>query len=77
MLNAKQSEDAIITVIGCSEKTLRREIKRGTWRRLNGKTYEYESVYSWDVAQRKHDDNGKNKGRYAKINDEPEAIYWW
>jgi IS30 family transposase len=67
MLNAKQSQAAITAVIGCSEKTLRGEIKRGAWQRLSGKTYEYESVYSWDAAQRKHDDNGKNKGRYAKI----------
>jgi hypothetical protein len=42
------------------------------WQRLNGKTYEYESVYSCDMGQRKHDDNGKNKGRYAKISNEPE-----
>ena len=71
MLNAKQPETAIIAVIGCTEKTLEREIKRGTWERLNGETYEYEKVYSWDVAQRKHEEKAKNKGRYAKINDEP------
>jgi IS30 family transposase len=29
-------------------------------------------VYSWDVAQRKHEDKAKNKGQYAKINDAPE-----
>lgn len=72
MLNAKQEKAAIAAVIGCTIKTLDREIKRGTWQHLNGETYEYENVYSWDVAQRKHDENGKNKGRYAKINDAPE-----
>jgi IS30 family transposase len=72
MLNAKQSEAAIIEVIGCSEKTLKREIERGTWLRLNSKTWEHESVYSWDVGQRKHEETAKNKGRYAKINDAPE-----
>lgn len=72
MLNAKQPKEAIMAVIGCTAKTLEREITRGTWQRLNGKTYEYESVYSWDVAQRKHEDKAKNKGQYAKINDAPE-----
>lgn len=72
MLNGKQSKAAISTVIGCTAKTLKREIERGSWQRLNGETYEYECVYSWDVAQRKHEEKGKNKGRYAKINDAPE-----
>ena len=72
MLKAKHEKSAISEVIGCTLKTLNREIERGTWQRLNGETYEYENVYSWDVAQRKHEKNGKNKGRYAKINDAPE-----
>ena len=72
MLNAKQGKAEIIKVIRCTAKTLKREIERGTWQRLNGSTYEYESVYSWDVAQRKHEERGRNKGRYAKINDAPE-----
>ena len=72
MLNAKQEKAEIVRVIGCSSRTLTREIERGTWQRLNGATYEYESVYSWDVGQRKHEEKGANKGRYAKINDSPE-----
>ena len=72
MLAANQSEEAIVAVIGCSARTLKREIERGTWQRLNGETYAYESVYSWDVAQRKHEAAAKNKGRYAKLNDMPE-----
>jgi len=72
MLAAGQEEAAIVKVIGCTPKTLRREIRRGTWQRLNGETYEYESVYSWDVGQRKHEEEGGNKGRYARINSEPE-----
>ena len=71
MLNAKQSEAAIMAVIGCTIKTLEREIRRGSWERLKGDTYEYEKVYSWDVAQRKHEEKARNKGRYAKINDTP------
>ncbi len=72
MIRAGQSKATITEVIGCTAKTLEREIKRGTWDRLNGETYEYESVYTWDVAQRKHEEKAKNKGRYAKINEKPE-----
>lgn len=72
MLKAKQTKENILAVIGCTSKTLEREIKRGTWQHLNGATYEYEEVYSWDVAQRRHEEKAKNKGRYAKINDMPE-----
>ena len=72
MLNAKQSREAIIAVIGCTAKTLAREIERGTWQRLNGKSYEFEEVYSWDVAERKHEEKGANKGRYAKMTNMPE-----
>ena len=72
MLNAGKKMSDIIDVIGCSEKTLKREIKRGTWEYLDGSTYEIKPKYSWDVAQRKHDEKAKNKGRYAKINDMPE-----
>ncbi len=71
MLTAKQPKATIIAVIGCTAKTLEREIERGIWQRLST-TYEYENVYSWDVAQRKHEEKAKNKGRYAKINDKPE-----
>ena len=72
MLNAGQSKGAIISVIGCTLKTLEREIKKGTWQKLNGATGECEDIYSWDVAQRKHEENAKNKGRYSKINDTPD-----
>lgn len=72
MLKAGQDESAIIEVIGCSEKTLKREIERGTWSYLESRTYEIKTKYSWDVAQRKHEEKGRNKGRYAKINNDPE-----
>ena len=72
MLNAGQAKEAIIAVIGCTPRTLEREIERGTWEYLDGKTYEMKQKYSWDVAQRKHEERAKNKGRYAKINDMPE-----
>ena len=57
MLNAGKKMSDIIDVIGCSEKTLKREIKRETWEYLDGSTYKIKPKYSWDVAQRKHDEN--------------------
>ena len=72
MLNARQGEAAILAVIGCSPKTLKREIARGTWEYLDGATWETKTKYSWDVAERKHAEKARNKGRYAKINDAPE-----
>jgi len=72
MLNAGEGKSAIARVVGCTLKTLKREIERGTHQCLNGQTYEFFSKYSWDVAQRKHEEKAANKGRYAKINDEPE-----
>jgi len=72
MLNAKQTKKIIAQVIGCTEKTLLREIERGTHQYLDSTTYEFREKYSWDVAQRKHEENGQNKGRYAKISDMPE-----
>jgi len=72
MLNAGQEKAVIIAVIGCSPKTLEREIVRGTWTYLDGDSYEFKEKYSWDVAERKHEESGRNKGRYTKINDMPE-----
>jgi IS30 family transposase len=72
MLNAGHEKAAIAATIGCTMKTLKREIKRGTWDCLDGKTYEIKPKYSHDVAQRKHEESASNKGRYAKINNMPE-----
>jgi IS30 family transposase len=74
MLRAGQDEAAIVKVIGCTQKTLRREIKRGTHQYLDSATFEFRERYSWDVGQRKHEEKGGNKGRYAKINDAPEFM---
>jgi len=72
MINAGQGKAAIIAVIGCGSKTYDREIERGTYQYLDSATYEFREKYSWDVGQRKHEEKGGNKGRYAKINSEPE-----
>ncbi len=71
MLNAGHDEKAIAKTIGCSRKTLKREINRGMTEQRDSQWRE-KHVYLADVAQRKHEEAGKNKGRYAKINDMPE-----
>ena len=40
MLTAGQETTAIAKVVGCTMKTLRREITRGTWTYLDGATYD-------------------------------------
>lgn len=60
----KNSE--IARQIGKSDRTIRREIKRGTVQLLNTDlTYRYE--YCADVAQRKYEENASNKGPGLKI----------
>lgn len=69
----KNSEIAV--QIGKSDRTIRREINRGTIKLLNTDlTYRYE--YCADVAQRKYEENASNKGPGLKIgNDHDLAQY--
>lgn len=69
----KNSE--IADQIGKSDRTIRREINRGTIKLLNTDlTYRYE--YCADVAQRKYEENASNKGPGLKIgNDHDLAQY--
>ena len=80
MWKAKCENIEIARIIGCTEKTIEREIERGIWQHWSGANWEYTNVYSADVAQRRHGEKAKNKGRYAKINDAPELQkqleYW-
>ena len=71
MLFAYSSEDEIIKVIGCSKRTFKREIKRGTVTLRNSDETTREE-YSATAAQAIHEKNGANKGAYAKINNAPE-----
>jgi IS30 family transposase len=69
MLRAGTELRVIATLIGCTERTLKREIERGTWLRRDGKTWEDIATYSYDVAERRSRESAKNKGRYPKLND--------
>lgn len=70
MLKAKCKTIEIARVVGCSIKTLKREITRGSFEKTNP-DWTTTVVYAYDVGQRKHEEKAANKGPYARINDAP------
>lgn len=61
----------IASLLGKSERTIQREIKRGTVILLDTELREYK-IYCADTAQRKYDENAANKGRNYKIGKDHE-----
>ena len=68
LMVTKQSAAEISEQIGCSERTVKREIKRGTVRLITSELIQYET-YKADYAQIQHEKTAKNKGRYPKLNN--------
>ena len=66
LIAAKQSTKSISEQIGCSQRTIQRELQRGRVTQLN-KGYEFIEVYKAAVGQRIRDDQALNKGRGLKI----------
>lgn len=66
LLKAKVPTKEIAKIIGCSQRTIQREIKRGKITQLTSMLIEI-TVYKADYGQRIHEENGKNKGRELKI----------
>lgn len=66
LIAAKQSTKSISEQIGCSQRTIQRELQRGRVTQLN-KGYEFIEVYKADVGQRIRDEQALNKGRGLKI----------
>ncbi len=66
LLRAGRKTSEIAEIIGCSKRTIEREVKRGLVQQL---TTELETVvvYKADVGQRIRDNNAGNKGRPLKI----------
>jgi IS30 family transposase len=62
---------SIVATIGCTPKTLRREIKRGTVEQRDSE-WRVQAVYFADAVQAVHEKNAANKGRYSKLNDAPD-----
>lgn len=63
----------IAELLGKSERTIQREIKRGTVTLLDSELREYKA-YCADTAQRKYYENAANKGRGYKIGNDHEFV---
>ncbi len=59
-----------------TRQTIWRELKRGEYERLDGKTWEMKTAYSPDIAEEKYQTHLREKGRELKIgNDQKLADY--
>lgn len=68
LLKAKVSVSDIAAVIGCSRRTIYREIQRGLCDQLDGRTFKTFTVYSSQIAQNRADKmNDLHKGRPLKL----------
>ena len=68
LLKAKVSASQIAAVVGCSKRTVYREIQRGQCEQLNGTTYEMYTIYSAQKAQNRADQmTDLHKGRPVKL----------
>jgi len=72
-LKDKKKAWQIAELLGKSERTIQREIKRGTVILLDSELREYKA-YCADVAQRKYYENATNKGRGYKIGNDHELV---
>jgi transposase, IS30 family len=53
--------------IGCSQRSIQRELKRGKVTQLNGTTWFYYESYSADIAQNRYEQESQSKGPALKI----------
>jgi len=67
LLKSKTPVKEICKILGVSNSTIYREIKRGAYERLNGATWEYYTAYSPDIAHEKYLANLSGKGAPLKI----------
>lgn len=67
MLKSKKTTKEISVTIGCSQRAIQRERKRGQVKQLNGATWEYYYIYSADYAQNDYEAKHECKGPGLKI----------
>jgi IS30 family transposase len=72
-LKDKKKAWQIAELLGKSERTIQREIKRGTVTLLDSELREYKA-YCADTAQRKYYENASNKGRAYKIGNDHKLV---
>lgn len=65
--------EAIAAQIGCSSRTVRRELKLGSVELLNS-DYTTRVEYSADIAQQRHDYNATAKGQGLKISNDYDLV---
>ncbi|MDR0915872.1 MAG: IS30 family transposase, partial [Oscillospiraceae bacterium] len=68
LLRARVEHAEIARIIGCSGRTLTREIERGMCEQLESELTR-KLVYFADYGERKHAEKARNKGPYPKLND--------
>ena len=67
MHKEKQSTLKISQAIGCSQRSVQRELKRGKVRQLNGTKWIYYETYSADISQNRYEEEKQSKGPALKI----------
>lgn len=69
-LNAGMRPSEIADRLRVHISTVYRELKRGRYERLDGRTWEYKETYSPDIAQRRYRENLQAKGPDLKIGND-------
>lgn len=64
----EKSIKEIAYLLGRSERTIYRKIKRGAFKKWNTKKFQFSTYYSADIAQNKYEYNKQAKGPDMKIN---------
>lgn len=67
MHKAKRGTLEISETIGCSQRSVQRELKRGKVNQLNGTTWLYYETYSADISQNHYDQESQSKWPVLKI----------
>lgn len=67
MVKASVHKKTMAEVLGVSLQTIYNELKRGTYTRLDSRTYEYIDTYSPEIAQASYEFNLTGKGPELKI----------
>lgn len=72
---AKNTPVAVIAKdLGYSRQAIYREIKRGTYERIDGATWKTEKVYGYDVGQRVCDERSHHKGRKKLLDSQDDYL---
>jgi transposase, IS30 family len=70
MHKGKAGTMAISEAIGCSQRSIQRELKRGKVTQLDGATWVYYESYSADISQNRYEQFSQSKGPALKIGND-------